>query len=877
MVQGTLCGHKIHTNAWQTVSYSKKPQTKNQLKAKGGGGGNTDTQNTTNTQIKNTLNKNSVAKTKSQTTTLLLKAAANSKKISRTKTSTNQKLNIAQPTAATVKQKTAPTVDIRKTAIAAVGSVPTQQQQQYTLRNRQQQQNVQRQQSPLLYVRRRRANNEIRQLKRAHRHLLTSGGCDWQHRQATNSSAAGVATLRKQDVKCPTKANNNNGSQTNSCRCSATKKKQQKCHPPQQQKQHKRKLQNLVKNAHSGGGAGSNSSGKSKQEKGKQQIGIERVGTKNSRESYAESVISSRWDSIEEQLNYLDKLLYFCEDEEDACCAWNCNINKAYDCCSVRARSEEIYYEGDVDDDYESDCSADWSESEMSTSDKSVDDADMQSTTSGAGSASTNTSPAVPTSHRRRGHQHHPRFTGTRRPNIPNVQEILAALYRGDSQSVLTNLRQAAQAVQDDSTMSISGGGGSDVETVSSTMGDSQYTDEQDEDLDLQLTKSSMLNLPLTDSVTTSMGSNSPTPTDESSMVDEGVVSAPTPTSTTTTESATPKSQKSKSKRDKSEKLDRSEKKKKAKKDKSKRASVCSDADGNVISTGEVNTAADEGIAIDDEDVQSAEWAKLRCTSESAEIVAEREARRNKGRCADYPGLAFGRSIFSSDTMMKFNIIRNELHNIMKTQLKRAESEVAALNRRIQLLEEDLERSEERLGSATAKLSEASQAADESERARKILENRSLADEERMDALENQLKEARFLAEEADKKYDEVARKLAMVEADLERAEERAEQGENKIVELEEELRVVGNNLKSLEVSEEKANQREEEYKNQIKTLNTRLKEAEARAEFAERSVQKLQKEVDRLEDDLVLEKERYKDIGDDLDTAFVELILKEQ
>ncbi|XP_063993047.1 tropomyosin-2 isoform X19 [Diachasmimorpha longicaudata] len=156
--------------------------------------------------------------------------------------------------------------------------------------------------------------------------------------------------------------------------------------------------------------------------------------------------------------------------------------------------------------------------------------------------------------------------------------------------------------------------------------------------------------------------------------------------------------------------------------------------------------------------------------------------------------------------------------------------------------------------------------------ARKILENRSLADEERMDALENQLKEARFLAEEADKKYDEVARKLAMVEADLERAEERAEAGESKIVELEEELRVVGNNLKSLEVSEEKANQREEEYKNQIKTLTTRLKEAEARAEFAERSVQKLQKEVDRLEDEMVAEKEKYKEIGDGLDNAFEEL-----
>ena len=48
----------------------------------------------------------------------------------------------------------------------------------------------------------------------------------------------------------------------------------------------------------------------------------------------------------------------------------------------------------------------------------------------------------------------------------------------------------------------------------------------------------------------------------------------------------------------------------------------------------------------------------------------------------------------------------------------------------------------------------------------------------------------------------------------------------------------------SLKVSEEKANQREEAYKEQIKTLTAKLKQAEARAEFAERSVQKLQKEV---------------------------------
>jgi len=112
-------------------------------------------------------------------------------------------------------------------------------------------------------------------------------------------------------------------------------------------------------------------------------------------------------------------------------------------------------------------------------------------------------------------------------------------------------------------------------------------------------------------------------------------------------------------------------------------------------------------------DKEVEELAKLRCQSISTEAVAERHKRR---RCSDYPGLAFGRSIFSSNTMMKFSVIKNELHNIMNVQLRRAEGEVAALNRRIQLLEEDLERSEERLNTATTKLAEASQAADESER-----------------------------------------------------------------------------------------------------------------------------------------------------------------
>lgn len=72
----------------------------------------------------------------------------------------------------------------------------------------------------------------------------------------------------------------------------------------------------------------------------------------------------------------------------------------------------------------------------------------------------------------------------------------------------------------------------------------------------------------------------------------------------------------------------------------------------------------------------------------------------------------------------------------------------------------------------------------------KVLENRSQQDEERMDQLTNQLKEARLLAEDADGKSDEVSRKLAFVEDELEVAEDRVKSGEAKIMELEEELKV---------------------------------------------------------------------------------------
>ncbi|XP_063434805.1 tropomyosin isoform X1 [Mytilus trossulus] len=254
---------------------------------------------------------------------------------------------------------------------------------------------------------------------------------------------------------------------------------------------------------------------------------------------------------------------------------------------------------------------------------------------------------------------------------------------------------------------------------------------------------------------------------------------------------------------------------------------------------------------------------------ETSNDVPERPTRTPRPGGAMIPCLQLG---MHSNTMIKFAIIGSEIQNLLRVSLIRHEQEIQSLTRKISMLEEDIMKSEERYITAASKLEEASKAADESERGRKVLESRSVADDERIDALEQQLKEAKYIAEDADRKYDEAARKLAITEVDLERAEARLEAAEAKVIDLEEQLTVVGANIKTLQVQNDQASQREDSYEETIRDLTNRLKDAENRATEAERTVSKLQKEVDRLEDELLTEKEKYKAISDELDATFAEL-----
>ena len=148
-------------------------------------------------------------------------------------------------------------------------------------------------------------------------------------------------------------------------------------------------------------------------------------------------------------------------------------------------------------------------------------------------------------------------------------------------------------------------------------------------------------------------------------------------------------------------------------------------------------------------------WAKLRCGSLRTEEVAEREKQKQErqakrqNRCADYPGLAFGSAMFGSDTTMRFNIIKNELHNIMRSQLKRVDGEVNALSSRVKKLDMNLEESERLIRTATSALSEcvSLQIEDSKSRSQETESQSNLsAFDQHILYLETQLKDAKIKA-----------------------------------------------------------------------------------------------------------------------------------
>ena len=208
----------------------------------------------------------------------------------------------------------------------------------------------------------------------------------------------------------------------------------------------------------------------------------------------------------------------------------------------------------------------------------------------------------------------------------------------------------------------------------------------------------------------------------------------------------------------------------------------------------------------------------------------------------------------------------------MEKKAGNAEGQVGDLARRLLLMEESSVKSEERLAISATNLAKTSIDADQSIKDQHVISEVCAKKSENNDGLETQLKDAQYTLTESENKYETLARKLNTMETEAVRSNERAETVETKFIDIEDELKVVGANQQTLEVSEEKSLEREDILQKQIKELLGKLKLADTRSENAEMDIGRLNVRIDKVEEDLVTEKSKIKQVSDDLNAVFTDL-----
>jgi len=206
-------------------------------------------------------------------------------------------------------------------------------------------------------------------------------------------------------------------------------------------------------------------------------------------------------------------------------------------------------------------------------------------------------------------------------------------------------------------------------------------------------------------------------------------------------------------------------------------------------------------------------------------------------------------------------------------QFKEVEADVAALTRRIMLMEEEDKKSADNLCNTVTKLAVTSKSADNVLKAVKVVESTCMNNEVTIEELDKNLRSTIKMAVDNEQKLDELSRKLGVQEAELKRGIERAELAEKNLKGIEEELETVGENMKQLEKSAEKALEREEKLVEKILNLQNKFKVTEARFEYGEMNITKLNQRIDDIEDEIYREKLKVKKCSDELDDTFDDMI----
>merc|ERR1711990_475494 len=221
--------------------------------------------------------------------------------------------------------------------------------------------------------------------------------------------------------------------------------------------------------------------------------------------------------------------------------------------------------------------------------------------------------------------------------------------------------------------------------------------------------------------------------------------------------------------------------------------------------------------------------------------TAESNALADQADCdiRDYGKKVHGFEIEFDETTDKLNKATETYEEKDKLH-KEVEGDIAALSRRIMLMEEEAKKSETTLANTVTKLAVTSKSADEVLKKVKTVESKCMNNEVTLEDLDKNLRATTKMASDNEQKLDELSRKLGVQEEELKRAIERAELAESKLKGIEEELETVGENMKQLEKSAEKALEREEKLVEKIYNLQSKYKTTEARFEYGEMNITKL-------------------------------------
>jgi len=252
----------------------------------------------------------------------------------------------------------------------------------------------------------------------------------------------------------------------------------------------------------------------------------------------------------------------------------------------------------------------------------------------------------------------------------------------------------------------------------------------------------------------------------------------------------------------------------------------------------------------------------------------EAEARANQADCdiRDFGKKVQSFEIGYDETNDKLTQALSQYEEAEK-HFKEVEADIAALTRRIMLMEEEDKKSAENLCGTITKLAVTSKQADTTLKAVKVVESACMNNEVTLEELDKNLRATIKMAHDNEQKLDELSRKLGVQEAELKKGTERAELAENNLKGIEEELESVGDNMKKLETSAEKALEREEKLVEKILSLNNKFKATEARYEYGEMNITKLNQRIDDIEDEIYREKLKVKRCSDELNDTFDDMI----